>query len=314
MTGAVAARSGALNVDHVVPVNDIVRMHGFDRLRPERQLEIVNDVPTNLRAIDAIANKSRGHRSWFEWSQAAIHYDAAGVARMRALETDLRAYLRTQNRGAASPLSVALRASGCSHSNGVRPAIDSRASLAGDRGGHRSEPAEDEGDDEVEVGRLVQKRVVLFVQPVLKRSPRRRLREARPRKPRRRLQAVRRSPPCGRVGTSSSAPRAIRRAARTRRRPRRLQGRLRRRLVRAQGQVGLLGDAGPAAGLTVVRPPRTMRACGFFGHSLPHFGEVEGSGRAAVQGRLGAGNRRPGWRWRRVGPDRCGISSLQTGG
>jgi hypothetical protein len=85
-------RSGALHVDHVVPLNDIVRMPGFDKLRPERQLEIVNDIK-NLRAIDATANTSRGDRSWWSWPQAAIYYDAAGIARMRALEDELRTYL-----------------------------------------------------------------------------------------------------------------------------------------------------------------------------------------------------------------------------
>jgi hypothetical protein len=87
-----AARSGSLDVDHVVPLNDIVRMPGFDKLRPERQLEIVNDVK-NLRAIDNLANRSRGDRSWWDWSQALIHYDMAAISRMRALEDELRAYL-----------------------------------------------------------------------------------------------------------------------------------------------------------------------------------------------------------------------------
>jgi hypothetical protein len=87
-----APRSGSLDVDHVVPLNDIVRMPGFDKLRPERQLEIVNDVK-NLRAIDNLANRSRGDRSWTEWSQALIYYDAAAITRMRALEDELRTYI-----------------------------------------------------------------------------------------------------------------------------------------------------------------------------------------------------------------------------
>jgi hypothetical protein len=85
-------RSGSLDVDHVVPLNDIVRMPGFDKLRPERQLEVVKDMK-NLRAIDSLANRSRGDRSWSEWSQALIHYDAAAISRMRALEDELRTYL-----------------------------------------------------------------------------------------------------------------------------------------------------------------------------------------------------------------------------
>ena len=88
----VVARSGSLDVDHVVPLNEIVRMPGFDKLRPERQLEIVNDVK-NLRAIDHLANRSRGDRSWWDWTQALIHYNAAAISRMRALEDEIRTYL-----------------------------------------------------------------------------------------------------------------------------------------------------------------------------------------------------------------------------
>ena len=58
-----APRSGGLHVDHVVPLNEIVRMPSFNKLRPERQLAIVNDVK-NLRAMDGLANSSRGDRSW----------------------------------------------------------------------------------------------------------------------------------------------------------------------------------------------------------------------------------------------------------
>jgi hypothetical protein len=85
-------RLGTLDVDHVVPLSEIVRMPGFDKLRPERQLELVNDV-TNLRAIDSAANSSRLDRSFSEWPQAAVHYDPAALARMRKLEDELRTYV-----------------------------------------------------------------------------------------------------------------------------------------------------------------------------------------------------------------------------
>jgi hypothetical protein len=98
----IKARSGTLHVDHVVPVNDIVRMNGFDKLRPERQLEIVNDVK-NLRAIDSIANQSRGDRSWWNWAQAQIHYDSAQIAKMRALEDSLRSYIEGRIRALLKP-------------------------------------------------------------------------------------------------------------------------------------------------------------------------------------------------------------------
>lgn len=89
-------RSGrGLAVDHVVPLNEIVRMKGFSKLPLELQLEIVNDT-RNLRAIDALANSARGDRSWSAWPNAARHYDPAALARMRALEGELRGYLEGQ--------------------------------------------------------------------------------------------------------------------------------------------------------------------------------------------------------------------------
>jgi hypothetical protein len=85
-------RTGTLDVDHVLSLNEIVRMNGFEKLRPDRQLEVVNDLKI-LRAVDSSANASRGARSWSQWEQAAIHYDPAGIARMRALEDELRIYV-----------------------------------------------------------------------------------------------------------------------------------------------------------------------------------------------------------------------------
>jgi hypothetical protein len=95
-------RSGTLHVDHVVPVSEIVRMPGFDRLRFERQLAIVNDVK-NLRAMDGLANISKGDRAWSEWPQGAIYYDGGAIARMRTLEEDVRAYLEARIRTLSRP-------------------------------------------------------------------------------------------------------------------------------------------------------------------------------------------------------------------
>jgi hypothetical protein len=93
MVTGLRPRSGALDVDHVVSLNEIVAMKGFADLHPTRQLMIVNDAK-NLRAIDSLANRSRGDRSWLDWVQAAIHYDAAALRKMRELEDQLRAYLQ----------------------------------------------------------------------------------------------------------------------------------------------------------------------------------------------------------------------------
>lgn len=85
-------RSGALHVDHVVPVREIVDMPGFSALRFQDQLAIVNDVK-NLRAVDALANSSRSDRAWAAWPQGRIYYDDAALSTMRGIESDLRTYL-----------------------------------------------------------------------------------------------------------------------------------------------------------------------------------------------------------------------------
>jgi hypothetical protein len=87
-------KSGALAVDHIVPVREIVDMPGFAKIRDfNDQVEIINDIK-NLKAIDVAANSSRGDRAWSDWPQAAKHYNRQVLARMRKLETDLRAHLQ----------------------------------------------------------------------------------------------------------------------------------------------------------------------------------------------------------------------------
>ncbi len=86
-------RSGATQVDHVVPLNEIVQMPGFDKIRSvDDQIAIVN-YGGNLRAIDAAANASRGHRSWANWGQAIVYYSRQEIAKMSTLENNIRAEL-----------------------------------------------------------------------------------------------------------------------------------------------------------------------------------------------------------------------------
>lgn len=97
-----APRSGRLHVDHVIPLNEIVRMHGFDRLRPDRQLEIVNDLK-NLHATDSLSNASRGDWSWSDWPQALVYYDSTQIEKMRVLEDSLRTYIEGRIRNLLRP-------------------------------------------------------------------------------------------------------------------------------------------------------------------------------------------------------------------
>ncbi|GIJ56273.1 hypothetical protein Vau01_037890 [Virgisporangium aurantiacum] len=83
-------RTASLDVDHIIPLRELVFMPGFKDLSFDSQLAIVNDV-SNLRAIDSAANRSRSDWSWSEWPQAANHYGDAELAKMRALEETLRA-------------------------------------------------------------------------------------------------------------------------------------------------------------------------------------------------------------------------------
>ena len=88
-------RSGALQVDHVVPLKTITDMPGFRDLHFDDQLAIVND-PHILRAVDRRANTSRQDWSWAEWPQARLHYDESSLRRIRALEEELTDYVRAR--------------------------------------------------------------------------------------------------------------------------------------------------------------------------------------------------------------------------
>jgi hypothetical protein len=83
-------RTASLDVDHIIPLRELVFMPGFKDLSFDSQLAIVNDV-SNLRAIDSAANRSRSDWSWSEWPQAANHYGDGELAKMRTLEETLRA-------------------------------------------------------------------------------------------------------------------------------------------------------------------------------------------------------------------------------
>lgn len=90
--------SGALDVDHTVPLREIMDMEGFGDLSFEDQLAVVNYEP-NLQAVDRSANRSRGARSWAntDWSARggyspdALQRVIAEEARMRQeIQNDIR--------------------------------------------------------------------------------------------------------------------------------------------------------------------------------------------------------------------------------
>ncbi len=83
-----------LNVDHIVPVIDIVLMRGFEYLSYAQQLMILT-WEFNLLAMDATANKSKGALSWAEWSNAGDYYGHAERNTWSRVEADNRAAIET---------------------------------------------------------------------------------------------------------------------------------------------------------------------------------------------------------------------------
>jgi hypothetical protein len=58
---------GTLNADHILPMDKITRMEGFDTLTMEQQKEVLN-FEENFVFISEAANKSKGSKSYEEWT------------------------------------------------------------------------------------------------------------------------------------------------------------------------------------------------------------------------------------------------------
>ena len=100
VTHTAAFLAKELGMVMVLPMYEIVRMPGFNRLDPKIQEEILND-PKNFWALDSRVNASKGHRSLTEWRG---HPDAAEFPRiddkkfgdLLTKEKAARDYLRTR--------------------------------------------------------------------------------------------------------------------------------------------------------------------------------------------------------------------------
>jgi hypothetical protein len=86
--------SGALDVDHVLSLNEIVNMRGFDKLDWAEQVAILND-PENLRAVDRALNRSRGDMGWAEFLGNGV-YSREVLERARAVEEEIRGRIQRQ--------------------------------------------------------------------------------------------------------------------------------------------------------------------------------------------------------------------------
>ena len=59
--------TGTLQADHIVPMDKITRMEGFDTLTKEQQIEVLN-YKDNFIGLSEAANKSKGSKSYSEWT------------------------------------------------------------------------------------------------------------------------------------------------------------------------------------------------------------------------------------------------------
>ena len=87
--------------DHIVPMNNIVRMEGFEKLTFEQQLEVLNN-PENFAGLSREANRSRQHKSYSEWTHykkgtsEEIKVDEAFRQEMIEKEKELEKILQKQ--------------------------------------------------------------------------------------------------------------------------------------------------------------------------------------------------------------------------
>jgi hypothetical protein len=81
------------SIDHVVPVDDIVNMRGWDRLFPDEQRALLSN-QRNLRLMEKGANSSKGAKSWAKWEEGRRIYGEEVVNKMVELESTLRRELQ----------------------------------------------------------------------------------------------------------------------------------------------------------------------------------------------------------------------------
>ena len=72
----------SFEADHIVPMNNIVRMEGFEKLTFKQQLEVLNN-PKNFIGLSEAANKSKKEKSYSEWT----HYKKGTPEEIKVDET-----------------------------------------------------------------------------------------------------------------------------------------------------------------------------------------------------------------------------------
>jgi hypothetical protein len=77
------------SIDHVVPVDEIVLMDGWDKLRPHQQQQLLSRAD-NLRMMEKSANSSKGSKRWAKWPQGRRIYGEKVWRQMVEEEARLR--------------------------------------------------------------------------------------------------------------------------------------------------------------------------------------------------------------------------------
>ncbi len=87
-----------LHADHIVSMDTITRMEGFDKLT-RAQMEAVLNNPKNFIGLSETANTSKGAKSFADWTRykkGGIDVDPAFRARMIEEETNVSRQLQQQ--------------------------------------------------------------------------------------------------------------------------------------------------------------------------------------------------------------------------
>lgn len=85
--------SKQLDVDHIVPLAELMNMKGFKDLAWEDQVRIANAIE-NLKAVDRSANRSRQALSWADEFPGRKQYSAPALAKIQADEAAARGTLQ----------------------------------------------------------------------------------------------------------------------------------------------------------------------------------------------------------------------------
>ena len=59
--------TGTLQADHIVSMNKISKMDGFEKLTSAQKVEVLNN-PKNFIGLSETANKSKGSKAYSEWT------------------------------------------------------------------------------------------------------------------------------------------------------------------------------------------------------------------------------------------------------